>query len=268
MQPQQCSDEIDQGKAESNEAFVGKEIKMNRRELLQDQYEDALFALLMDEIATKEGKRAIEENERLKNDPSAAIPEDVDRRCLQTIRRHFAKHRAYATGRFTVKAMKRVVMAAGIAALLFTGAFAASETVRVNTLNLAIEVFETNTTFRFENTSGNVPTQFSVGWLPEGYELVDQGHDNFGGMWYDYQKSENECIHIDYTVTDGTEIGVDTEDAEIEYVEVDGMKAMLIRKNGKLHLVWPSKDNTMFLAVDGTQIAQDDLIHVANSLNY
>lgn len=55
---------------------------MDHREKLRDRYEDALFALLMDEIAEKEGALAREENEQLKNDPTAAVPEDVDRRCL------------------------------------------------------------------------------------------------------------------------------------------------------------------------------------------
>ena len=39
---------------------------MTRREKLQEQYEDALFALLMDDLAVEEGKKAYEENERLK----------------------------------------------------------------------------------------------------------------------------------------------------------------------------------------------------------
>ena len=100
---------------------------MNRQEELQDRYEDALFALLMDKIATAEGEEALEEIERLKNDPDAAIPEDVDRRCLQTIQRHFAKQKVYAAGRFTIKAVKYAIMAAGIAGLMFTAAFAVSE---------------------------------------------------------------------------------------------------------------------------------------------
>lgn len=40
---------------------------MTRREKLQEQYEDALFALLMDDLAVEEGKKAYEENKRLKS---------------------------------------------------------------------------------------------------------------------------------------------------------------------------------------------------------
>lgn len=160
---------------------------MTRRELLQDRYEDALFALLMDDVATAEGKRAAVENERLKNDPSAEIPAGMEMRSLQTIRRCFARRDLYSVGRFTVKAMKRVVMAAGVAAILFTGAFAASETVRLNTLNLIIEVFDTNTTFRFVDQPVETESlSLEVGWLPEGYVLESQGQDETS-MWYQYQ---------------------------------------------------------------------------------
>lgn len=264
MQAQQYQNEINQGKAKSDKIPVRKEIKMNRREQLQDRYEDALFALLMDEIATKEGKKAIEENERLKNDPSAVIPEDVDRRCLQTIRRHFAKQRAYAAGRFTVKAMKRVVMAAGLAALLFTGAFAASETVRVNTLNLIVEVFDTNTTFRFMNQPEDVMPRISVGWLPEGFTLDSYGYDETS-TWYQYCK-DDKSIYISWTEVFGTTVGVDTENAEVEYVEINGIEAMLIEKDISLQLVWAEKSKAAFITLFSVGISQDDLIDVANGL--
>ena len=129
---------------------------MNRQEELQDRYEDALFALLMDKIATAEGKEALEEIERLKSDPDAAIPENVDKRCLQTIRRHFAKQKVHTVGRFTMKVVKCAVIAAGIAGLMLTAAFAVSEDVRSTTSNWMIEVFDTDTTLRFIGETSEV----------------------------------------------------------------------------------------------------------------
>ena len=64
---------------------------MNRRQKLQDAYEDALFALLMEDVIEEEGKRLAEENEQLKNDPSAAVPEELHERCVETIHRAFGK---------------------------------------------------------------------------------------------------------------------------------------------------------------------------------
>lgn len=64
---------------------------MKTREQLQEEYEDALFALLMYDVAELEGRHAAEENERLLHDPNARVPEDLDRKCLQLINRHFLR---------------------------------------------------------------------------------------------------------------------------------------------------------------------------------
>ncbi len=59
---------------------------MTRREQLQDRYEDARFALLMDELGAAEERQAQRESHRLNADGAAEVPEDLDRRCTQTIR--------------------------------------------------------------------------------------------------------------------------------------------------------------------------------------
>lgn len=64
---------------------------MKTREQLQDEYEDALFALLMYDMAQLNRRRAEEENKRLQNDPNAKVPEEVDHHCLRTIYRYFFK---------------------------------------------------------------------------------------------------------------------------------------------------------------------------------
>ena len=240
---------------------------MGKQERLQEQYEDALFALIMNKIATAEGEWAIEEIERLKNDPAAAVPEELDKRCMQMIRRHFAKQQVYTAGRFTVRALKRVVVAAGIAALMFTGAFAASETVRINTMNLIVEVFEDNTDFRFVSRPADLVPQISVGWVPDGYVLEEQGQDN-ESVWYQYRKSENESLYVDCTTTSGAGVGVDTENAEVKYVDIGDTQAMLIIKGNEYQLAWATRNNEAFIQIVGIRISREDLIHVAEELTY
>lgn len=241
---------------------------MSRREQLQEQYEDALFALMMDDVATAEGKKYLEENERLKNDPEAAVPEEVSRECLRTIRREFAKRKARAAGRVTAKVFGRVAMAAGVAAMLFTAAFAASETVRVNTMNLVVQVFGESTDFYFgkSQTTGISP-QVTVGWLPDGYTLEDQSRDDTGA-WYLYRKSENESIIIKYISGDGVVLSADTENAETENIQINNVQALLITKGDERHIVWGTADKSAFISIIGTGVAKGDLIHVANQLGY
>ena len=84
---------------------------MTNHERLTEQYEDALFALLMDSVAEEEGKQALELNERLKADPAAEVPESARRRCEATIRREFNRKRAKKLGKVTWKIVRRVSVA-------------------------------------------------------------------------------------------------------------------------------------------------------------
>lgn len=240
---------------------------MTRREELQERYEDALFALLMDDIATAQGKEAEDQNEQLKNDPTFEIPEEVDQRCLQTIRQHSRKQQLHVAGRVTWKVLKTAIVAAGIAALLFTGAFAASETVRVNTINLIVEVFGTNTVFQFESQANGVTPAIRVGWVPDGFALESYGGDT-ANAWYQYINSEGALLYIDYMTTSGSNISVDTEDAEVDQVNVHGEDAILVIKEEEIQLAWPVKENSAFIGIVSLGIDRDDLIRVADSLEY
>nr|WP_304954515.1 DUF4367 domain-containing protein [uncultured Bacteroides sp.] len=240
---------------------------MNRQEELQDRYEDALFALLMDKIATAEGKEALEEIERLKSDPDAAIPENVDKRCLQTIRRHFAKQKVHTVGRFTMKVVKCAVIAAGIAGLMLTAAFAVSEDVRSTTLNWMIEVFDTDTTLRFIGETSEVVPQINIGWLPDGYALESCGYSGVS-TWYTFQNADAQYIQISCTSTAGTTMSVDTEDADVQHVEINGYPAMFIKKKSDWQLVWPANKNSIVICIVTSDLNETELFRFANELAY
>ncbi|WP_312612129.1 DUF4367 domain-containing protein [Oscillibacter sp.] len=241
---------------------------MTRQEQLRERYEDALFALMMEKVAISEGKKALEENERLKNDPAAEVPEAVSRRCQQMIRQHFAAKAARKAGKFTVKFFGKIAMAAGIAAMLFTSAFAVSETVRINTLNLVVEVFGESTDFYFsDNLASDANSKIIAGWLPDGYILEDYGEENTD-KWCIYRKSDDEYIQVIYTSGDGAILSADTENADTEDMQINGIQATLIKKDHELQLVWGTEDQAAFIQIIGTGITGEDLIHMANKLKF
>lgn len=240
---------------------------MTRREQLQDQYEDALFALLMDEVATSEGKKALEENERLKNDPDAAVPEEVSRRCQKTIHRHFVKQRATTAGRFTIKALSKVAMLAGICTMLFSAAFAASPVLRANTLNLVVETFRESTDFYFTRDTPSDTYTIVAGWLPDGY-ILESREENAGGSIYNYQKTESEYVYVQYTRGDGTLMSADTEDAKTESISINGVQAVMIEKDNDRQIIWNTPNKTAFIFLFGSNITKEDLVHIAEQLKY
>ena len=72
---------------------------MTKREQLQERYEDALFALMMDTLDRIEGCSALELNERLPKE----IPPDIEKKCLGIIFSYFKKSQANTVRRKTFK---------------------------------------------------------------------------------------------------------------------------------------------------------------------
>lgn len=208
---------------------------MTRREQLQGQYEDALFALLMDDLMWQEGERLLEENERLKNDPDAAVPEEVMKRCSKIIKQEFTKKTISKVGRTSWNAFKQIAIAACISVLLFTAAFATSETVRVNTLNLLIDVCDRYTEYRFGSSSATTDASgfsgFEVEWLPEGMTLMDQNicsdYPYYVRKTYEGPNGEYLNITLD-TLGETGVLDANTEDAVVEDITVNGWNASLI----------------------------------------
>ena len=235
---------------------------MTRREKLEEQYEDAYFALLMDAVAEKEGARLEELNDQLNRDPNAAIPEEVDRRCRKVINQHFAKQRRSGYWRTTKRVLNRVAIVAAVMMLLFTTAFALSEDFRASTLNLLITVEEQYTRLEMENGSASessdpqpVPSvettaseyfeNLEIGWIPEGFSCVDNtfnyyaGFQNDAGLYFSVTLSgENSAIQID------------TENADsIEYLSINGVDTMRVFKDGDINCAMMDTANGVFITV-------------------
>ena len=78
---------------------------MTRHERLLENYEDAYFALLMEDVAQMENARLDRFNTELQNDPHAAVPEGLTKRCLKTINAHFSNMRRSSSLRIVKKAI-------------------------------------------------------------------------------------------------------------------------------------------------------------------
>ena len=225
---------------------------MKRYEQLQEQYEEALLALLMEEAARNEGEKLLEENERLKHAPEITIPKAVLRRGRRTIHWEFSKRNAAAFCQTSGKGFQRVAVFAFAAILLFTGVFAASEDFRLQTLNLIVEVFESHTNFRFSQISESTNNyDFEIGWLPEDFTLVEQ-NKSYDSSWVNYKSSKGEFLYIDLAFLGNYgSANYDTENATAEEITINDSSATLYTKNYyQIVLPIPEKKQILWVAME------------------
>ena len=252
---------------------------MTNHERLTEQYEDALFALLMDSVAEEEGKQALELNERLKADPAAEVPESARRRCEATIRREFNRKRAKKLGKVTWKIVRRVSVAVMLMVVLLTTAMAASEQFRLGVLNAVINTYDRYTELTFKGEDEVAPRdptpeeaeQFRIldndsvitwienaEWIPEGYEVGDDGWSRTNGTrglsLYDGARHAIDVDVIRYS--GGFSRQIDSEDSSVISLEIQGFPATLYIKNPDLFysqiLFWIDEENQFIIQITAT----------------
>lgn len=167
--------------------------------------EEALFTLLMDQVARQENQQAREAMERLARDPSAAVPALSQRRCMQTIQRGLLRRDLRSAGRV----LRR---------------------------------------------------------LPTGVTLTETNLSQ--GIWfYRYADGDGCWLEIRLMAFSGDGVMcVDTEDADMHRLTINGYPAFTTHKNGMSTVVCTLDDWSSVLTVTGKGFSVDDLAQVAEGV--
>ena len=236
---------------------------MHEQEKLYEQYEDAVFALLMDKVAEENGKKLLQQNEELLADPDAAVPETLSKRCLRTIEKAYRKSQWKAAAKKVTRALNRVALWILVPLFLFGSVFATSETVRVKTLNFLITNFEFGTEFRIENSASTAPRQQSMtpiveDCIPSDYVLISQNSTSLSEVFLYTNASDSEVSIIIYTLENlNGAITIDTEDAEVWYSTIHDQSVMFVQKADTYQAVWTDIEAQKMCVLSSSNTALD-----------
>lgn len=242
---------------------------MTEHERLLEEFDDAYFALLMEGVARKEGEQLEALNEMLQDNPEAAVPERVDKRCLETIDRHFAREHRKIGLRKTGKVLRLAAIIMGISMLLFTTAFAVSEEFRVATLNLVRTITEEYTQLDIRELNGGRSQRthdpksgfeyfhnIDIQWLPEDFAYTEGEYDRYAN----FEKENGEWIKI--LIYDGHgSLNVDTENADsVENITINGNEGLCIFKDDYIHVVTTDLKNNIYIdVIASNELPEDDV---------
>lgn len=246
---------------------------MNKNEQLHEQYEDALFALLMNEVAEANGNELMQKNEELLADPDAAVPERLSKRCMQVIEKSYRKAQIQNTVKNAARVLNRVALWILIPVFLFVGVFAASETVRVKTMNLLNREFGIGTEFRtskdeYPSTALEQSTEEEFeSVMPEGFSLVFSSANDISKNFL-FANSENSEIYIAlYSLLDRNgAITVDTENAEVWHESIGQHDVMFVQKEDVYQATWADEATQRMYVIEGTNTSLEVLSSVISGI--
>ena len=241
---------------------------MAKHTYLTDNYEDALFALLMEDVSHKEGIKAIEENKHLENDPDAALPIDLQNKCVQVIKKNFRKEQTRKAKHTALKIANRIAVAILTCILLATVAFAVSEEVRVKVLNWVSETFEDHTEFHFGEKDAieesTIPN-FTVAWLPEGFILQTSEIDDYAIVeQYVGPDEKGSYVTIMMSQLFEGEYNADTEESNITSVKINGCDATIVEKGNTIQVVWTCEHVIVHILSENINLSQ--IIKIAENI--
>mgnify|MGYP002674558806 CR=1 FL=1 len=248
---------------------------MNKNEQLHEQYEDALFALLMNEVAEANGNELMQKNEELLADPDAAVPERLSKRCMQVIEKSYRKAQIQNTVKSAVRVLNRVALWILIPVFLFVGVFAASETVRVKTMNLLIREFNIGTEFRLidedknsdEFSSENTMDTVLENAVPSDFSLVFS-NSNTSFMRYLFRNNNGAEIRIVlHSLDDANEsVIIDTENAKVWYESIGLNDVMLVQKDNTCQAVWSDNATQMMYTISGLDTSMETILNISKKI--
>lgn len=248
---------------------------MANRNKLRENYEDALFALLMDDLAQQEGERLIRENETLKEDPAAAVPEAVNRRCLQTIRREVLRRKYKVSTKGIGRAVGRLAIAAVLMLALLTTAFAVSPALRAGALNLLLSFTEEAATWQSEsgsdwlNTEDKPDVAAFIRQLPEGYNVSNIETDAYRVTTTYTNQAGEELELTSIKMGEAFSASFDIEDPDYyEETMIHGYPAIVVDKDEVIRIAWAEEDQGLMIYLYATDLSVEELKAIANDLNF
>ena len=159
--------------------------------------------------------------------------------------------------------------------LLGLGAFLAVDTeARAAVLQWVRETFSHSVIYRFPEHEAPAPVpRYTLGWVPEGFVLVDSGYDETAGeCFYLYEEIDGrQSFSFDaISMFDGTIIELFNIDdpSKIEAVLINGMRGEFCPANGPMDysgLTWFDETRQVALMVDGN-ISKEDILHIAQEV--
>lgn len=237
-----------------------------KKQKLLEQYDDAAFALLMDEYAETEGARLMAEFEAAQ--AAGQVPEmpaELDEQCRRMIRRDRAKKR----GKQAARSFRKVAVKAAVAVLVFIGLMTtvvmSVDALRVPVLNFFVEYFDTFASISTEDhpeANNTDPLIALVDLIPMDY--VQTFHSvNANSVCTAYENADGETICMDI-FSSGASMNIDTEDAECTEVFLGDYKALLIEKYG-YQIVWTDDAGITYIFY-ASNLSKKEVIEICASI--
>lgn len=248
-------------------------MSLTNNDRLYEQYEDALFEWIMNEVAEAEGEKLLRENEELMKQSSTTVPDSLTKRCLKTIEKSYAKNRYRQIGRAAAKVINKVAIVALISSLLFVCVLATSEEARRKTINFLEQYNEQVLSISFseqtldvqsnENSAIDIARKALANQCVETYEI---DYPDIKSVCFENENGDEIGITESYVGDGAGQLQFDTENSIVTTELILDETVKVIEKDSEITFIWSNLDDQTVIDIYGPCTERDMLIKIIASI--
>ena len=241
---------------------------------LQEDYENALFRLLMADYTRAEGEALHHENEELRADPNNRPTPVEIWKFQRAVSKAFRNRAAKSAIKSTFYALNRAAAFVVLLFGLFLLSTVAVQAVRVNVLNFLISFEREYTSIQIGGADSNsiIGGNVYVTWtdayvptyIPDGFRITRLNNEQ-DYRYINYSHDDGRTVYY-YELSAMYESNIDTEDADrIENVSIHGLDALFVEKDGKLSIAWAGGDRMFVISA---QVTENEIFKIAEGVRF
>lgn len=238
-----------------------------RRERLEDAWDETALELLMDDYAEIAGSELYDEYcSDLETGNVEDLPAELDESCQEMIHASFTAE-SKAKNNLLNTALSHVYKAAMVVLAIFgatTVLVVSVDALRVPVLNFFLTQEERYTILssaESNDLTGSENINDIRGYIPKGYKIVYETYYGHGYYNLRYQNEAGQIISI-RTGEGDVQLYADTENATFEKIELNGQSALFIQKDG-LRLIMQKKDAQFILDFFAESMEESEFFRIA-----
>ena len=237
----------------------------SNRAKLRDEYEDALFKMLLHDVAEHQGKALLEEQQAIVDTPDSKPSELALKRFSKQLDTELRKQRKVARKQVALAAVRAMAICLVAVLTVFLTAMTTVSAFRTRVMNIWMDIRPEYTAFQLRSGDSTEGGSMVVNWsnayvptyIPEGYEV---GSFSFNeGLKRIVLEDASSQTFILYTELDeASNLVVDTENADrFEEISLNGQTGTLVVKNNLITIVWEQEGRLFMIqaqADEGTAV--------------
>lgn len=169
----------------------------------------------------------------------------------------------------------KVAVAAAAILIIFNMSIISVPAVKQVVVNFLMKSGKTHTTIYIDNKERNtvedstnyrllMEEEYTITYLPEELYIVKEERTS-RTITRRYENSDDDSQMIIFSQeNDGATINLDTENAIVDYVDINGINALLSQKGDTINIIW--RTDKYYISITSQNIEKDELIKIAKSV--